>query len=70
MVFNDGQAFKSMDGDLRAPNVQDNLIYRREIPVVIAVFINPGRRPISPSRRRRTGAIATRTGQWSTTRAR
>jgi enterochelin esterase-like enzyme len=48
MVFNDGQAFKNMDGDLRAPNVLDNLIYRREIPVMIAVFINPGRRPDQP----------------------
>jgi enterochelin esterase family protein len=48
MVFNDGQAFKNMDGDLRAPTVLDNLIYRREIPVMIAVFINPGRRPDQP----------------------
>jgi len=48
MVFNDGQAFKYMDGDVRAPNVLDNLIYRREIPVMIAVFINPGRRPDQP----------------------
>ena len=48
MVFNDGQAFMNMDGDLRAPNVLDNLIYRREIPVMIAVFINPGRRPDQP----------------------
>ena len=42
MIFQDGQAFKDMDGVLRAPNVLDNLIYRREIPVMIAVFINPG----------------------------
>ena len=42
MIFNDGQAFKNMEGDIRAPNVLDNLIYRREIPVMIAVFINPG----------------------------
>ena len=48
MVFNDGQAFKNMDGDLRVPNVLDNLIYRREIPVMIAVFINPGRTPEQP----------------------
>ena len=48
MIFNDGQAFKNMDGDLRAPNVLDNLIYRREMPVMIAVFINPGRRPDQP----------------------
>jgi enterochelin esterase-like enzyme len=48
MVFNDGQAFKNMDGDLRVPNVIDNLIYRRELPVMLAVFINPGRRPDQP----------------------
>ena len=48
MIFQDGQAFKDMDGSLRTPNVLDNLIYRREIPVMIAVFINPGRRPDQP----------------------
>jgi enterochelin esterase-like enzyme len=48
MVFNDGQAFKNMDGDLRVPNVIDNLIDRRELPVMLAVFINPGRRPDQP----------------------
>jgi enterochelin esterase-like enzyme len=48
MIFNDGQAFKNMDGDVRAPNVLDNLIDRREIPVMLAVFINPGRRPDQP----------------------
>src|SRR5215203_879225 len=48
MIFNDGQALKNMEGDIRAPNVLDNLIYRREIPVLIAVFINPGRTPEQP----------------------
>jgi len=48
MVFNDGQAFKHEDGDVRAQNVMDNLIYRREIPVMIGVFINPGRTPEQP----------------------
>src|SRR5262245_46789086 len=32
MIFNDGQAFIAPTGDLRAFNVLDNLIYRREIP--------------------------------------
>jgi enterochelin esterase family protein len=51
MVFQDGQAFKDENGDLRTQNVMDNLIYRREIPVMIGVFINPGRRPdqVEPS---------------------
>ena len=48
MIFQDGQAFKDMDGVVRAPNVLDNLIYRREIPVMITVFINPGRTPEQP----------------------
>jgi enterochelin esterase family protein len=45
MVFNDGQAYMHPDADLRAHNVMDNLIHRREIPVLLGVFINPGRRP-------------------------
>jgi enterochelin esterase-like enzyme len=48
MIFNDGQAFMAPEGDARAHNVMDNLIYRREIPVMIGVFINPGRRPDQP----------------------
>jgi len=48
MVFNDGQAMIAPNGDVRAPNVLDNLIWRREVPVMIAVFINPGRTPEQP----------------------
>jgi enterochelin esterase family protein len=48
MIFQDGHAFMRPDGDVRATNVLDNLIHRRELPVMIAVFINPGRRPDQP----------------------
>jgi enterochelin esterase family protein len=48
MVFQDGQAFIDPNGAIRAPNVLNNLIYRRELPVMLAVFINPGRRPDQP----------------------
>jgi len=48
LVFNDGQAMIATNGDVRAQNVLDNLIWRREIPVMIAVFINPGRTPEQP----------------------
>src|ERR1044072_8089811 len=48
MVFQDGHAFKDENGDVRAQNVMDNLIYRREIPVMLAAFINPGRTPEQP----------------------
>ena len=45
MVFQDGHAFVSTNGEYRVPNVFDNLIHRREMPVTLAVFINPGHRP-------------------------
>lgn len=48
MIFQDGQAWVRPTGDYRTPYVLDNLIYRREIPVMIAVFINPGRKPDQP----------------------
>jgi len=48
MIFNDGQAFMAPASNIRAHNVLDNLIYRHEIPVMIGVFINPGRRPDQP----------------------
>ncbi len=48
MIFQDGQAFLHPEGDYRVPAVFDNLIYRREMPVTIAVFINPGRTPEQP----------------------
>jgi enterochelin esterase family protein len=48
MIFNDGQAYMAPEGDARAQNVMDNLIYRREIPVMIGVFINPGHTPEQP----------------------
>jgi enterochelin esterase-like enzyme len=48
MVYQDGQAFKDEKGDIKAQHVMDNLIYRREIPVMLGVFINPGRTPEQP----------------------
>jgi enterochelin esterase-like enzyme len=48
MVFQDGQALINPTGPVLAFNVLDNLIYRRELPVMITVFINPGRTPEQP----------------------
>ena len=45
MIFFDGHAYVGLKGNYRIPYVFDNLIYRREMPVTIAVFINPGHRP-------------------------
>ena len=43
MVFNDGAVYVQPDGYYRAVNVLDNLIYRGELPVMIAAFIDPGK---------------------------
>ena len=48
MILQDGQAWLRTTGELRATQVIDNLTYRREIPVMIAVFINPGRSSVQP----------------------
>jgi enterochelin esterase family protein len=45
MVFQDGHFFVNTEGEYRVPLVFDNLIYRREMPVAVAVFINPGHGP-------------------------
>jgi enterochelin esterase-like enzyme len=42
MVFQDGQLYVDPDGEMRVPVVFDNLIHRREMPVTIGVFVDPG----------------------------
>ena len=42
MVFQDGKSYADEKGDYRVPIVFDNLIHKREMPVTIGVFINPG----------------------------
>lgn len=42
MVFQDGHAYVSAQGQMRVPIVFDNLIARGEMPVTIGIFINPG----------------------------
>ena len=48
MIFCDGQAMMAEPGDVQAHRVLDTLIYRREIPVMLGAFINPGRTPEQP----------------------
>ena len=43
MVFQDGGTFVSRDGPWRVPTVLDNLIQRKELPIMAAVFVDPGR---------------------------
>ncbi|HWA32900.1 MAG TPA: alpha/beta hydrolase-fold protein [Cyclobacteriaceae bacterium] len=42
MVFQDGHAYLKEDGDFRTTIVYDNLIHRKELPVTICVFVDPG----------------------------
>jgi enterochelin esterase family protein len=42
MVFQDGGAYVKENGDFRVPTVFDNLIHKKQMPVTIGIFINPG----------------------------
>ncbi len=42
MVFQDGKSYADPKGAFRVPIVLDNLIHKKEIPVMIGIFINPG----------------------------
>ncbi|HZY79704.1 MAG TPA: alpha/beta hydrolase-fold protein [Cyclobacteriaceae bacterium] len=42
MVFQDGHAYLKEDGDFRTTIVYDNLIHKKELPVTICLFIDPG----------------------------
>lgn len=45
MVFQDGGVMVNLNGQYRVPTVFDNLIHRKEMPVTIGLFINPGEVP-------------------------
>ena len=42
MVFQDGRDFVARDGTWRVPVALDNLIFRNELPLMVALFIDPG----------------------------
>ena len=46
MVFQDGGGFVSEKGSWRVPIVFDNLIAKKEMPVTVGIFINPGNDPV------------------------
>jgi enterochelin esterase family protein len=45
MVFQDGHSMRNPQGRWRVPVVFDNLIAKGEMPITIALFINPGHDP-------------------------
>ena len=44
MVFQDGHTYVDEEGQFRVPVVFDNLIHKKELPVIVGIFINPGHR--------------------------
>jgi len=42
MIFQDGHAYVKEDGYYKTPTILDSLINVKEIPVIIALFLNPG----------------------------
>jgi enterochelin esterase family protein len=45
MVFQDGGGYVNTNGQSRVPVVFDNLIHKKEMPVTIGIFLNPGEVP-------------------------
>ncbi len=45
MVFQDGGSYVNDKGQFRVPIVFDNLIHKKEMPVTIGIFLNPGNIP-------------------------
>ena len=52
MVFQDGAGYVSSNGSWRVPTVFDNLIHKKEMPVTLGIFINPGMVPSAESGQR------------------
>ena len=42
MIFQDGHTYVGEKGKFRVPIVFDNLIHKKEMPVTVGVFVNPG----------------------------
>ena len=47
MIFQDGGGFQDRNGGFRVPVVFDNLIAKKQMPVTVAIMINPGVVPAS-----------------------
>ncbi len=54
MVFQDGGTYRDPKGAIRVPTVFDNLIHKRQMPVTIGIFINPGVFPSTDGKKPRS----------------
>lgn len=66
MVFQDGEGYTRTNGDYRVQNVFDNLIHKKEMPVTIGIFINPGQRTNAPTGGRGRGGGSNRSFEYDT----
>lgn len=68
MVFQDGVSYQNPKGDYRVPVVFDNLIHKKEMPVTIGIFLNPGVFPENKelSRKQRSVEYDTLSKQYAT----
>jgi enterochelin esterase-like enzyme len=55
MVFQDGGWYQDRKRDFRVPTVFDNLIHKKQMPVTIGIFINPGVFPDKTTLDKKTG---------------
>jgi enterochelin esterase family protein len=58
MIFQDGEGFMEEDGPINIPVVFDNLIHKQEMPVTIAILINPGTKNGKSQRRLEYGTVS------------
>jgi len=58
MIFKDGQVFIDEEGPVNIPVVFDNLIHKQEMPVTIAILINPGTKDGKSQRRLEYGTVS------------
>lgn len=69
MVVQDGGGYVSEKGSFRMPIVMDNLIHKKEMPVTIGIFLNPGTippaRPGAGPRRNRSFEYDTLSDQYA-----
>jgi len=70
MVFQDGLGYANEKSSFRVPVVLDNLIHKKEVPVIIAIFIQPGEVPPAggkgESRKNRSFEYDTLSDQYAT----
>lgn len=64
MVFQDGHAYALPDEGYKVPTVFDNLMHKKEMPVTIGIFVNPGAKEGEPAVDAKNWGRATRSFEY------